>query len=81
MSYDGFVGSIAISKNGHDKGDCYVITGIVDDRFAFVANGQNRRLEAPKRKNILHLSVTKSRTAATNDLGIRNAIEEFKKRR
>ena len=80
MSHDGFLGCIVISKHGHDKGNCYVISSVVDDKFVLVANGENRPLAAPKRKNILHLFVTKSRTAATSDKAIKSAIQEFKKK-
>jgi len=81
MSFDGsFVGSFVISKNGHDKGETYVLTAVVDDKFVLVANGENRPLGKPKRKNIRHLFVTKSHTAATNDLQVKRAILEFKKR-
>ena len=78
MSFHGcFVGFIVISKNGHDKGKHYVLTKVVDDKFVLVANGENRPLDAPKRKNIRHLFVTKSRTAATNDLDIKKALSDF----
>ena len=80
MSRDGcFVGSFAISKNGHDKGEIYVITAIVDDKFVLVANGENRPLMAPKRKNIRHIFVANRRTAATNDIDLKKAIRDFKK--
>jgi len=79
MSNGGFVGSVVISKHGHDKGDVYVLVSVVDDKFVLVANGDNRPTSKPKRKNIRHLFVTKNRTAATNDLEIKKAIREFKK--
>jgi len=81
MSFDGgFVGSLVISKNGHDKGEIYVLTKVVDDTFVLVANGENRPLKKPKRKNIRHLFVTKTHTAATSDLEIKRAIAEFRKK-
>jgi len=78
MSYGGFVGSIVISKNGHDKGCVYVIVSVVDDKFVLVSNGENRPLGNPKRKNIRHLFVTKNRTAATSDLDIKREVKKFK---
>ena len=82
MSRDGcFLGFVVISKNGHDKGEVYVIVKVVDDKFVLVANGENRPLAAPKRKNIRHLFVSKHRTAATSDLEIKKAIAKFKKGR
>jgi len=76
MSHGGF---LVISKCGHDKGSLYVITKVVDDKFVLVSNGENRPLEKPKRKNIAHLSITNHRTAATSDLEIKKAIQEYKK--
>jgi len=79
MSSVDAVGAVVISKHGHDKGNYYVITCIIDDKFVYVANGENRPLVRPKRKNIRHLFVTKNRTAATSDLEIKKAIKEFQK--
>ena len=76
-----FVGLIVISKHGHDKGQCFVVTKIVDDKFVLVSNGENRLLATPKRKNIRHLYVTRNRTAATSDLEIKKALKNFKKGR
>jgi ribosomal protein L14E/L6E/L27E len=72
---DGFVGNFAVSKCGHDKGMVYIIIGITDDKFVLVANGENRPLDRPKRKNIRHLFITKCHTAATNDLEIKRSIK------
>jgi len=79
MSNGGFVGCIVISKYGHDKGSLYVIVNNADDKIALVSNGENRPLAAPKRKNIRHLTVTRYRTAATSDIEIKRAIENFRK--
>jgi ribosomal protein L14E/L6E/L27E len=79
MSIGEIVGTVVISKCGHDKGACYVLTKIVDDKFVLVSNGENRPLSKPKRKNIVHLSVTRHRTAATSDVEIRKVISSMKK--
>ena len=79
MSDGGFVGSVVISKHGHDRGAYYVIARVADDKFVLVVNGENRPLCNPKRKNIRHLFVTKNRTAATSDLEIKRSIKQFKK--
>ena len=79
MSNGGFVGCIAISKCGHDKGCYYVIVKVVDEKFVLLANGENRPLGKPKRKSISHIWVTTRRTAATNDLGIKKAIQNAKR--
>ncbi len=43
-----------ISKAGHDKGRVYVILGILEDRI-LVADGTAHRVDAPKKKNPVHL--------------------------
>ena len=79
MSNEDFVGRVVISKHGHDKGKYYVIVRILDDKFLLVANGENRPLLTPKRKNIRHIFVTKNRTAATSDSDIKKALKIFSK--
>jgi ribosomal protein L14E/L6E/L27E len=81
MSNGESVGRIAISRSGHDKGVLYVITGVVDDKFVLVADGENRPLSRPKRKNICHLSVTNHRTAATSDIETKKALKNFKEKK
>ncbi len=34
-----------------------VVIALADDRFALVADGDGRRFDRPKRKNVLHLEV------------------------
>ena len=72
-----YAGTIVISKCGHDKGSIYVVTAISGDKVVLVCNGENRPLNKPKHKNVTHLWFTKSRTAATNDEGIKRALREF----
>jgi len=52
------VGHFAISKAGHDAGECYVIVSAAGSDL-HVANGQNRTIQAPKKKNHMHLDVSK----------------------
>ena len=77
MSLDGF---FVISKDGHDKGQFYLVKAVVDDKFVLVVNGENRPLGSPKRKNIRHLFVTKNRAAATSDLEVKRVIADFRKK-
>ena len=75
-----FVGLLCVSKHGHDKGEAYIITKVADDKVVLVANGRNRLLAAPKRKNIRHLSISKYHAAATSDVEIKRAVDEFQKK-
>jgi len=52
------VGFFAISKCGHDAGEYYVIISAAGNDL-HVANGKNRTIQRPKKKNRVHLFVTK----------------------
>lgn len=48
-------GDVVRSRRGKDEGQLLVVLAIVDERFALVADGDKRRFDRPKRKNLLHL--------------------------
>jgi len=50
-------GMIVISAAGHDKGRLFLVTG-ADGGFAYLADGKERRLSAPKKKNLKHIRTT-----------------------
>lgn len=50
-------GMIIISTAGHDKGQLLLVTG-ADGRFVYLADGKERRLAAPKKKNLKHVRTT-----------------------
>lgn len=50
-------GRVVISSAGHDSGRRMVVTG-ADGGFVFVADGKERRLATPKKKNIKHVRAT-----------------------
>lgn len=52
-------GRVVLSKAGRDKGRLMAVTE-ADEKFVFVADGKERPLERPKRKNRCHLSLTKA---------------------
>lgn len=49
------VGDIVYSLKGHDSGSYYLVVGIANDNFVLIADGDNRRLDKPKLKNVKHL--------------------------
>jgi len=51
------VGQLAKVLKGRDADDVYVIIDIVDDRFVLIANGDKRKFDQPKRKNVQHLEL------------------------
>lgn len=50
-------GSVVLSLAGHDKGRAMVVTRI-DGGIVFVADGKERKLEKPKKKNKKHVRPT-----------------------
>ena len=48
-------GQIMRSLKGHDKGDFQVVLK-TDGAYAYMADGKRRRMEAPKKKKLMHLS-------------------------
>jgi len=51
-------GDIVRSRRGKDEGQLYVVLVLEGERFALVADGDKRRFDRPKRKNVLHLQST-----------------------
>lgn len=50
-------GSVIISSAGHDKGRLMLVVGADGGRY-LVADGKERRLDSPKKKNIRHIRGT-----------------------
>ena len=50
-------GMVVRSKAGHDKG-CFFVVVKVENGFAYIADGMNRTVLEPKKKNPLHLAGT-----------------------
>jgi large subunit ribosomal protein L14e len=83
-------GDIVRSRRGRDEGQLVVVIALVEERFALVADGDKRRFDRPKRKNVLHLEPigTRSEEVANNlrDTGrvtnakLRHAIGEIEQR-
>ena len=59
-------GDVVVSKNGRFRGEFFVVLG-VDDGYANLVNGKQRKINNPKRKKIKHLEL---------GLGHSNHIEE-----
>jgi large subunit ribosomal protein L14e len=54
------LGQIAKVIRGNEMDRYVVIVGIIDSKFCMVADGQNRKIDHPKKKNILHLQLQDS---------------------
>ncbi len=51
------LGQVVSSRAGRDRGRYFVVVEILDDRFVAVADGDLRKVENPKKKNVRHLLV------------------------
>ncbi len=49
------IGQLVCSKCGRDRGNFYLVFEIIDDKFVYLVDGNKRRMENPKRKNVKHL--------------------------
>lgn len=50
-------GALVRSLAGRDRGHCYVVLRLVDERRVVVCNGTDRPVDKPKVKNRKHLEV------------------------
>ncbi|CAM4253974.1 KOW domain-containing RNA-binding protein [Paenibacillus alkaliterrae] len=51
------IGQFVKVLRGKDEESFAVIVAIVDDRFVMIADGNKRRFDQPKKKNVLHLEL------------------------
>ena len=52
------IGEIVKSNAGRDKDNYYLVTKIIDAKYIEVVDGNKRKINNPKRKNIKHLEKT-----------------------
>ena len=71
-------GSVVRAKAGRDKENFFVVLA-VENGFALIADGKRRKVESPKRKNLIHLQGTNTVLSETMDTNrkIRNALRNF----
>jgi len=81
MDKENLVGRMAWSKAGRDKGKPYVIVEALDDRYVLVCDGVLRTLDRPKKKKLMHLSVTDSVFSGENmdDSNIADFLRSYDK--
>lgn len=70
-------GQIVRSKAGHDKGKVYIVWEIIDGKHVLIVDGDQRKLQKPKKKRVLHLQkfnrMIDLAFEIENDLGVKNA--------
>ena len=51
------LGRVATSRSGRDAGSVYVVVRVESPTVVFVADGRDRSVSRPKRKNMKHLEL------------------------
>jgi large subunit ribosomal protein L14e len=51
------IGQLVRILKGKDAGEAAVVIAVVDSRFVYIADGDKRKFDGPKKKNILHLEL------------------------
>jgi large subunit ribosomal protein L14e len=51
------LGQIVLITQGRDAGQYAIIVRLLDDRFVFLADGDKKKFDRPKKKNLLHLKL------------------------
>lgn len=51
------IGQIVKVLRGKDEESYAVIIALLDERFVLIADGDKRRFDSPKKKNVLHLQL------------------------
>ena len=57
MVSDELLGRVVRSKRGRDQGKIFVIVKVINDQFVIIADGDLRKIENPKVKNLRHLQL------------------------
>ena len=68
-------GMVVISRAGRDKGKPQAVVGF-DGNFVLVADGKERPLARPKKKNPIHLAATKKKVSVgtVSDKALRRSL-------
>jgi ribosomal protein L14E/L6E/L27E len=70
-------GTLVHSLAGRDAGEHYLVVGILGPKTVLVANGLNRPLKSPKKKNLRHLQLHSGAPAEiTEKISRRRARDE-----
>ena len=49
---------MVISKSGRDQGKSFVVVKVINDRYVSISDGDLRKIENSKKKNVRHLLFT-----------------------
>jgi len=81
-----YLGRIARSKAGRDKGGRFAVIGRADDAHVLIADGDVHKIAKPKRKKLMHLAFERAQIAdigeilarpgGTGDAALRKALND-----
>lgn len=57
MQNNDLIGNLVLSKAGRDRGNTYIIIEVLNNDYVLVANGDNKTIKEPKKKNLKHLTL------------------------
>jgi len=52
---------VVFSKSGRDQGKAFIVIRVINERYLSISDGDLRKIENPKKKNIRHLQITSQR--------------------
>lgn len=61
MISEAMLGTVVFSKTGRDSGRPFLIVRVVNDRYVIISDGDVRKIQNPKMKNVKHLKITNLR--------------------
>lgn len=85
VTYPAEVGRVAVSDAGRDAGRMFIILSVIDAQYVYIADGDIRKIDHPKKKKLKHLRLTETvldsiaeklkQSAKVFDAEIRSAIK------
>ncbi len=76
-------GDVCISLQGRDAGQIYAVVGVTPG-YVYLADGQYKKLDGPKKKNIKHvrlMNISLTKTQILNDGEIYRALRAIRSRK
>lgn len=58
MNKNDLIGRLVFSKAGRDKDNPYLVVNVIDENYVYLANGNTKKIEMPKKKKVKHLNFT-----------------------
>ena len=53
------IGDIVLALAGRDSERFFIVVGIIDENYVYIANGKSRKADVPKKKKVRHIKLEK----------------------